>query len=138
MDPIRAVQCRLKFRSESSKSGVRLQSGSGRSAITSLFYKFRSLFTMIVKTGGRSEKSIIAEIKFVGRVSQTITVGRNQKRCPLDEDRAKFMAFGLYKSAAKSAKRIARSILPDLSRKLLAVTYLESSQTLRMRSYGLS
>lgn len=30
MDPIRAVQCRLKFRSESSKSGVRLQEVADR------------------------------------------------------------------------------------------------------------
>lgn len=77
MDPIRAVQCRLKFRSESSESGVGLQSGSGRSAITSLFYKFRSLFTMIVKSGGRSEKSIIAEIK-IRRTDQSDNHGGSQ------------------------------------------------------------
>ncbi|CAL1688118.1 unnamed protein product [Lasius platythorax] len=94
MDPIRAVQCRLKFRSESSKSRVRLQSGSGRPAITSLFYKFRSLFTMIVKSGGHSEESIIAEIKSVERVQSDDRGGsRNQTRCPFmtsnDDDRAK-------------------------------------------------
>lgn len=51
MDPIRVEQNRLKFRSGSSKSGVRLQSGNGTPAINSLFYKFRSVFTVIVKSG---------------------------------------------------------------------------------------
>jgi len=50
MDPICVAHSRLKFRSGSSKSGVRLQSENGTPAINSLFYKFRLVFTVIVKS----------------------------------------------------------------------------------------
>lgn len=86
MDPIRAVQCRLKFRSESSKSRVRLQSGSGRPAITSLFYKFRSLFTMIVKSGGALARiDNRAEIKSISRTFAGREIAQSNAMSAYDE-----------------------------------------------------
>jgi len=56
MDPICVAHSRLKFRSGSSKSGIRLQSENGTPAINSLFYKFRLVFTAIVKSGALNGK----------------------------------------------------------------------------------
>lgn len=61
MDPIRVAQSCLKFYSDSSESGVRLQSGNGTSTINSLFYKFRSVFTMIVKSSVLNSDSVAGD-----------------------------------------------------------------------------